>query len=376
MREQRERSVSRATILGRMRANWRGSSLSRAAKPILAASATDVAAVLREYFQARLGIGQLAFTEEPVAFTDGWETYTYHFQLQNSVPLAADFAQPLAARIYCCPQALPRARREFLVQRHLYALNYPVAQPLFLEEDCTYLGGPFMVMARLCGPTLLQAALRQPWRPFRPPVQMAALQARLHQLPTSGFPGPPGCFLRRRLDEMAAAIEDYHLRDLRPGFDWLLVHRPEPPQRPSILHLDFHPLNLVLDRNRSLVVLDWNEADLGDRHADVGTTVMLMDCLPPIQVTRLERWMLRMGRQFFLPLYLYAYRWHLPLEANRLAYYRALAAFRRLCNYGRWLQDGPQISGNKPSMLGLITQDHRHQLECYFREWTGVGIRL
>jgi aminoglycoside phosphotransferase (APT) family kinase protein len=231
-------------------------------------------------------------------------------------------------------------------------------------------------VAQVCGPTLLQALLRQPWRLFSAPVQMAELHVRLHRLPTHGFPAPPDCLLGRRLDEVASAIGAYALRGLRPGLDWLCVNRPGPVRDPRILHLDFHPLNLIEDKDRSLVVLDWNEADLGDPHADVGTAVMLMDCPPPIEVTRLERLSILTGRPWFLHAYLRGYRRHLPLEKNRLSYYRALAALRRLCNYGRWLQDGPEISGNKRSLLQCITDSHRQTLEHYFQKWTGVAVRL
>jgi aminoglycoside phosphotransferase (APT) family kinase protein len=218
--------------------------------------------------------------------------------------------------------------------------------------------------------------LHRPWRLLSAPARMAEAQVRLHRLPTEGFPSLPGCLLSRRLQEMAGIIREYGLHGLQPGIDWLFAHWPSLPQDPRILHLDFHPLNLIEKRNGSLVVLDWNEAELGDPHADVGTTLMLMECLPPIEVTCLDRLTIRMGQLLFLPLYLRAYRRHLPLEEEKLAYYRAWVGFRRLCNYGRWLQDGPQISGDKPAMLQCITDRHRHQLERYFRKWTGVSVRL
>jgi aminoglycoside phosphotransferase (APT) family kinase protein len=263
-----------------------------------------------------------------------------------------------------------------LVQRHLYQSNYPVAEPLFVEESCAYLGGPFLIMARVPGPTLLAGSLRRPWKLFRSPVRMAEAQVRLHLLDTAGFPRCEGPLLDRRLDELAALIGDHGLQGLRPGLDWLIARRPAPALDPRILHLDFHPLNLIESPSGSLVVLDWNEADVGDRHADVGTTLMLMECLPPIHVTRLELFFVRMGRLVFLPQYLHAYRRHLPLEEDKLAYYRAQAAFRRLCNYGRWLRDGPEISGNKPAMLQCITDGHRQTLERYFWKWTGVRVQL
>jgi aminoglycoside phosphotransferase (APT) family kinase protein len=246
----------------------------------------------------------------------------------------------------------------------------------FLEESCAYFGGPFLLMTQVPGPTLLKAQLHRPWKLFRAPVQMAQLQVRLHQLPTGGFPALRGCLLTRRFEEMAAAIREHGLRGLQPGFDWLFLHQPEPPKDPRILHLDFHPLNLLEDGSGSLVVLDWTEAGLGDRHADVGTTLMLIDCLPGVKVIHLERLALFSGCFFFRRWYLRTYRRYLPLDKHKLSYYRALAVFRRLCNYGRWLQDGPETTGNKPTLLQFITDEHRQKLEHYFRRLSGVGIRL
>jgi aminoglycoside phosphotransferase (APT) family kinase protein len=175
---------------------------------------------------------------------------------------------------------------------------------------------------------------------------------------------------------MSSTIHEYALKGLQSGFDWLITNRPDPAQDLSIVHLDYHPLNLILEKNRSLAVLDWNEADLGDRHADVGTTMMLMDCLPGVKVTPLERSMLGAGRSYFVHRYFSTYRRHLPIDLNKLLYYRALAALRRLCNYGRWLQDGPEMSGIKPAMLELITAHQLQTVERYFHKWTSVAVRL
>jgi aminoglycoside phosphotransferase (APT) family kinase protein len=376
MHERERARVSSGPSLRRIVANWHSRLLSGPAGIANSPCTTDIAPVLLDYLRRRLGLRKLAFIAEPTAYSDGWETYSYGFQLKSPDPLPAALAQPLAVRIYCGPCVLPRARREIQIQRHLYEVGYPVPEPFFLEEDCAYFGGPFLLMSQVHGPTLLKAQLRRPWKLLRAPFQMARLHVRLHQLSTAGFPAPPGCLLTRRFEDMATLIREYGLQGLRPGFDWLFVHQPDPPKDPKILHLDFHPLNLLEDGRGSLVVLDWTEADLGDPHADVGTTLMLIDCLPGVKVTRLERLGLLTGRFLFRHWYLRTYRRYLPLEEGRLSYYQALAVFRRLCNYGRWLQDGPLTTGNKPALLQFITEDHRQKLERYFRKFTGVSIRL
>src|SRR5205823_6341734 len=140
---------------------------------------------------------------------------------------------------------LPRARHEFAVQRHLRGLGYPVPEPVLLEEDCTRFGGPFLLGERVAGLTYVEHLLRRPWRIWHAPREMAALHARLHRLPAGRFPGPSRPFLVRRLEEIDDLVHDHGLTGLAPGLDWLHARRPAPPESPCVLHLDFHPLNLI-----------------------------------------------------------------------------------------------------------------------------------
>jgi hypothetical protein len=99
-----------------------------------------MAAGLRSYLGERLGVAGLGYSERPVEMTDGWETYAYRFQLQDS-DLPPEFARPLTLRIYSGDCGLPRAQHEFAAQRHVHRLGYPVPEPLLLEERCDFLGG-------------------------------------------------------------------------------------------------------------------------------------------------------------------------------------------------------------------------------------------
>src|SRR5262249_25044866 len=76
------------------------------------------------------------------------------------------------------------------------------------------------------------------------------------------------------------------------GLDWLCDNRPAASDSPSILHLDFHPVNIVVPRDRSPAVLDWSLVDVGDRHADVASTVILLRTAP-VEVTDVWQWLLR-----------------------------------------------------------------------------------
>jgi aminoglycoside phosphotransferase (APT) family kinase protein len=224
---------------------------------------------------------------------------------------------------------------------------------------------------------------------------MAQAHARLHRLPVADFPARPGTLLARRFQEMAIVLQAYDLDGLRRGLDWLLTHCPPPPDRPTLVHLDFHPLNLIHtasgkqgdcspeERGQSpcladgsLTVLDWVEADVGDRHADVATTLMLMECVTAGAATASDHFWTWAGRFWLVRWYLKAYHRLLPLDWDRLAYYRAWAAFYRLCTYGRWLWAGPQVTGSKPTVLQHLGPCARERLQRYFRKWTGVAVRL
>ena len=82
------------------------------------------------------------------------------------------------------------------------------------------------------------------------------------------------------------------------------------------------------------------------------------------------------GRPFFVRRYLRAYREHFPIDTKKLAYYRAWAALRRLCRYGKWLTAGAACATCKPCAIQHITRSDLASLETYFRRWTGVRVRL
>jgi aminoglycoside phosphotransferase (APT) family kinase protein len=329
------------------------------------------------YLRRRWETPDLAFAEEPAPLGDGWETYTYAFRMRGPA-LPAEQAAPLVLRLYSSPHGVPRAGHEFAAQRRLTELAYPAPKPLLLETDCRLFGGPFLVMERLPGQPLFEAIAQRPWLLWNGAHQTGRAQAALHALPADGFPAPPQPFLTRELDRLRALIAEHGLYGLAPGLDWLRANRPPEPRSPSILHLDFHPLNLVMGPGR-LGVLDWGEAAVGDIHADVAVTLMLTDCTRATHKGGWPRPLADLWRYGFRSWYLDAYRSCRPaaqLDEPTLAYYRAWATLRRLTCYGCWLAAGPCASGCKPAALGHLTSTYLGALQDYFAERTGVRVEL
>ncbi|MGH9134619.1 MAG: phosphotransferase [Ilumatobacteraceae bacterium] len=122
---------------------------------------------------------------------------------------------------------------EAAAMRAAFAAGYPV--PGVFDAD-----GPDLVMERLDGPTMLELLGDRPWRYGRIADQLADLHVRL----------------------AALAIDASGLRV-----------RFEPVE--CLVHLDLHPGNVVLTA-RGPVVIDWSNAGVGPRGADVATTWMLL----------------------------------------------------------------------------------------------------
>ena len=95
-------------------------------------------------------------------------------------------------------------------------------------------------MEHLEGPTMLKSLGDRPWRFRRIADQLAELHTRLAGLPTGGFEIPV---------------------------------RFEPAE--CLVHLDLHPGNVMLT-SRGPVVIDWSNAGMGPRGADVATTWILL----------------------------------------------------------------------------------------------------
>ncbi len=340
------------------------------------ASPAEVATVLLTYLSSRFSAVPLRYLAQPSPIENGWETYTYGFQVQRTSALPPALARPLILRIFASPQGLPRLRHEFAAQQYLHQSGYRVAEPLLREETCGLFGGPFQIMEQLPGTTMLEELLHRPWMIWSAAQRMAQTHAGLHALPTAGFPCAPQPFLGRRLDEIRDILDAYDLHGLRPGWDWLCAHRPAEPIAPRILHLDFHPLNLLDGLDHNPGVLDWTEADVGDHHADLATTLMFFQCSPLRRKTWCARSQLRLGAFFLRRWYLRAYRHRVPVDRRRLCYYRAWATLRRLSICGRWLRAGPEINGCKPSLLHHLGRDHLEALQLDFQRWTGVEVCL
>jgi aminoglycoside phosphotransferase (APT) family kinase protein len=114
--------------------------------------------------------------------------------------------------------------------------GYPVPFVDQIVED-----GTALVMERIAGPSMVRAISSRPWRMGTLARVLAGLHWRLHEIDAPDWlkpaPGPPGT---------------------------------------ALLHLDLHPLNVMVGE-RGPVVIDWPNAARGDPAADVALTWVVLE---------------------------------------------------------------------------------------------------
>lgn len=188
----------------------------------------------------------------------GMETQLWRFEARGTYVL----------RLFRREQA-DVAAKEAGAMRWLERRGYPVPRVHLLGR---WRQRPALVMAWVEGVTFGAALERGPRQARTLGERFGRSQARLHALPPS---------------------DDDLLEPLRTAPSWIERSHPDmhalrgalralPPTRPALLHLDYHPMNALIDRGRVRAVLDWSHAQLGDPRADLARTesILMLTELP------------------------------------------------------------------------------------------------
>jgi aminoglycoside phosphotransferase (APT) family kinase protein len=152
------------------------------------------------------------------------------------------------------------------VMAHLHAEGYPVPAVHELSDD-----GMDLVMERIDGPSMVDAISKAPWTVRRQARTLADLHLRLHEL--------------RAPDFMPAA--------------------PVGADGDRIVHLDLHPLNVIVSP-KGPVVIDWPNSGRGDPSVDVGVAWVLM-AAGQIPGSKVEAALLGFGRALLVNGFLFRF---------------------------------------------------------------------
>jgi aminoglycoside phosphotransferase (APT) family kinase protein len=193
------------------------------------------------------------------AVSGGWDTRVWRFT-------AAD-GREHGLRLYRKGQDLEaqivRANHE--AAAIAAAVNAGIVAPT-VEASGVFDGAPFMIQHWLPGRQMLDRIERTPWRVWTLGIAFGALQAEFHRLK------PPGIRSVETIEGSVAASYPELVEALAPS-----IHAD------AFCHLDFHPLNVLQEGGRITGVVDFANAAISDRRADLGLTqaILVAAPLPP-----------------------------------------------------------------------------------------------
>jgi aminoglycoside phosphotransferase (APT) family kinase protein len=234
--------------------------------------------------------GAVGMASDPVPITGGFDSFLHGVQLTGAA-LPADWREPLVVRLLPTADRSAQAEREAAVQRWCVARGYAAPRVLTLLAPDDGLGLPALVMERISGPTMADAMKRRPWRMLRLVDRLAQLALRLHALPPDDWPGrsDPMGLVDQRLALTRRVVGELDVAGLPEALAHAeSVARQAIGEQRVACHGDFHPLNVLVERERC-VVIDWTDAALGPREADVSRTLLLFNVASVAAEGRLER---------------------------------------------------------------------------------------
>lgn len=162
---------------------------------------------------------------------------------------------------------------------------FPLApEPYLLCEDTSVIGAPFYLMERRNGIVVrreIPPEIGEDWTLRRRVSEslidtlsdLHAVDIERHGLITIG---KPAGFVERQVTGWAKRWERAKTSDATPIHEvisWLLAHLPQDPPRPTLVHNDYKPDNVMLDAydpTRVVAILDWEMCTVGDPLVDMG----------------------------------------------------------------------------------------------------------
>jgi aminoglycoside phosphotransferase (APT) family kinase protein len=187
--------------------------------------------------------------------------------------------------------AREKAGREFEAIARLGRAGYPVPRVLRLEREHSSFGQPFLLMERIQGKPLWEDLFQAP--AAEQDVLLAhffAVYVHLHRLDWRLFVGVEGgraesdpapeqpsgldgwlSLARSTLQRFGWPLDSHFL-------GWLEQHRSSVTRPwPAATHGDFHPNNVLLRPDGSMIVIDWTNFSVTDARFDLAWTLVLIN---------------------------------------------------------------------------------------------------
>lgn len=299
--------------------------------------------------------------------SQGWETELYSFTVEYNEDHRL-VREDRVARIYSGRGAVRKAAQEFGVMSRLLDAGYPVPDVYMLETDAGILGKPFVIMERVEGVNMDVAIKEGSEKNLQQMLGLlVVLFVDLHRLDVSlVFPGKEDTTTLSYIEGMLRWSGERAGRSgigwLDPVISWLDERKANVfLVEPSVIHRDFHPMNVMLREDGSPVVIDWGAAAVGDYRDDLAWTVLLAVTFwdPSLRDTLLGAYESISGR-----------------EVRDFEYFEVLSVLRRLTDVAVSLTSGAEEMGMRAGAEEMMREssDHLHKVYEILKSRTGLRL--
>jgi aminoglycoside phosphotransferase (APT) family kinase protein len=163
-------------------------------------------------------------------------------------------------------------RREVLAMRAAAACGVPVPT---VYGETLWQDRPALLLSWCSGRPLLAELVARPWSVWSLGLAFGRAQARIHAVPAPeglrGWDEAWGRWLGRDEEALAERL------------------RAAVPRSAALLHLDYHPLNVMVEGQQVTGVLDWANAAAGDPRLDLARTTTILRLAPTPPTGSLRR---------------------------------------------------------------------------------------
>ena len=206
---------------------------------------------------------------------EGISNYMYSFHLEY-VESAERHSESLILRVGKNEASL---HREFQALKKLYPTPIPVPKVYDMGEAIP--GFSFIIMEKVEGQVMSSAmnwitdAERDDlWKQFS--RTLAAINMLDWRSIGFGFLDPPDveyAYINRQISMLREWCKSLEIHCLFPILDWLEANK-QPSDHYVLLHGDYHPGNVIVNKGKIAAIVDWEDVSIGDAAYDV--------CWPPL----------------------------------------------------------------------------------------------
>lgn len=189
-----------------------------------------------------------AETSEPQRVTGGWDTLLWRFGTPDG--------RQHSLRVFHLPGRNEIAWRERIAMETCAKAGLPAPR---VETVGEVQGLPAMVLSWCPGVPILAFVEKKPWALWRLGRLFGRAQAQMHAV------APPDEFV-------AVAPDDWVYRGGDQYADLATHALSMGLSASSLIHMDFHPINLISDGTTVTGIIDWSGAAAGDPRADLART--------------------------------------------------------------------------------------------------------